>query len=233
MHTKWQTSGLQAAAIESATLPTRLRSDAHRIRGQMGDIEPTFTADVRRNVLQLSMSASKPQEVPPVVNGYSPRDHRTANGIHEDHEPSEPEKLDIELFRRSLEVMNQSPDIRRRDHIFSRTMILRGFPIPVTDSPGLPQAPIVQTYSSNLLAPRPSSFPAIFNFSNLDPHSGIAVKTALTASTGAANRMRFLADVVRRSVCVEEREELRADLLAKAEEYIDGWEDEEGSSDNE
>jgi hypothetical protein len=45
--------------------------------------------------------------------------------------------------------------------------------------------------------------------------------------------MRFLADVVRRSVCVEEREELRADLLAKAEEYIDGWEDEEGSSDDE
>jgi hypothetical protein len=34
-------------------------------------------------------------------------------------------------------------------------------------------------------------------------------------------------------VIVEEREELRADLLAKAEEYVEGWEGEDGSSDDE
>jgi hypothetical protein len=157
------------------------------------------------------------------------------NGFQEDDAPKEPEKLDIVLFRRSLGTMNESSNPRERDHVFALSNLLRGFPPPTPGSPGRasPYAATIQTYSSSLLAPRPSSFPGIFHFPPLDDHSNVAVKTALTASTTVAERMRFLADFVRRSVRVEEREELRADLLAKAEEYVDGWEDEDASSDDE
>ncbi|KIW05010.1 uncharacterized protein PV09_04167 [Verruconis gallopava] len=237
MQTRWQTSGLQATLIESVTLPTRLRNTSNQSRGLMIDIEPIFTNDAKRNILAASMSASIPNEKDRVINGDSARDHRMINGIDSDHESNakEPEQLDIDLFHRTLGDPNQRRNAQQRTHIFSQVDVLRGDFVssPSLQDPTDLDAPIVQTYSSELLFPRPSSFPNIFHFPSIDPESGVEVKSAMSASTAVTDRLRFLADFARSSTNVDEREALRADLLARSEEYVEGWEDEHYLSDDE
>ena len=216
-------------ALESVTLPTRLRNRSDAVRGLMGDMESLFVGEIRRNVLKVSMSAAKPQEIP-LTNGTTQHDHRMVNGVDHDDDNTEPERLDVELFDYLYMPMNQ---VTRRQHNFSQALVLRGFDGPNEDpiDSAWQRAPIVQTYTSDSLAPRPSSFPSIFNFRQLDPQASIATKAALSASTDIAHRFRTLGDLVCRWVDVEDREDLRADLLAKAEEYVDGYEDEDDSED--
>lgn len=235
LNSRWQTSALQAMALESVTLPARLRAHSDTVRGLMSDIEPTFINEVKRNVLQLSMSVSKPPDDAPRVNGTSDHDSRMINGYDHDAMPAEPEKLDISLFRCTLGITGQNRPATHRDHAFAQTVISRGLATPETEAAERtsPYAPIIQNFSSDSLAPRVSSFPPIFRIPGMDDHASVSVKAALTASSAVAEKMRSLADFVRRSVGVEEREELGADLLAKAEEYIDGWEDEDDFSDDE
>lgn len=193
----------------------------------MSDTETLFTNEVNRNVLQLSLSVSKPEEDAPMVNGNSNHDHRMTNGFdsEEDEAPKEPEKLDIDLFRSTWASSSTNSN---GGHTFCRVDTLRGLPSHPTshgeNQRPSPYAAVIQTYDSSLLAPRLSSFPAIFDFSGHSNDHGVAVKAALSASTIVADRMRFLASVVGRSVGVEEREELKADLLKRAEEYVEGWE---------
>jgi hypothetical protein len=158
-----------------------------------------------------------------------------ANGVSHNHDDvdDQPEMLDFDLLKQVRTSTTRPPN---RQHIFSQTTTLRGFEAPPPSSPTHRSgyAATVQIYSTDLLAPRPTSFPHLFSFQDLDQYSSVAAKAALSATTDVAHRFRVLADVVRFpfGLPVEEREELRADLLAKAEEYVDGWE-EDGSSDDE
>ena len=227
--TKWQTSALQATALESATLPTRLANRGDAIRGLMVDIEQLFTNEVKRNILKVSLSAAAPSE-PPRPNGVSHQDHRMVNGVNHDDDKTmqEPEKLDMDLFDR---LDTSAIQVAGRQHTFSQALVVRGLEAsaPSSSDRPSPYMPIVQAYSSDSLAPRPTSFPHIFEFRSVDQHASIATKAALSASTDIAQRLRSLGDMTRRWVDVDDREDLRADLLAKAEEYIDGWEDEDES----
>jgi hypothetical protein len=235
----WHTSALQASAVESATLPSRLKTTVNSSRTTLDDIENIFTSEAKRNVLQLDFSVKDPDaEEPSQLNGAGPSGHdsRMANGNPEnDHAPSEPAKLDIDLFR----VPPPTSGRRSRIHTFARMDLLRGnWPLDrdVEDvendlriRPRGQQA-IIQQYASSQLLPLPSSYPSIFQFPSHRSTEELAVHAALSSSTGVAERIRYLADIVRRSVGVEEREELRADLLTMAEEYVEGWE--EGSSED-
>jgi hypothetical protein len=198
----------------------------------MGDIEPIFVGETKRNVLKLSLSASKPHDDAPHINGHGAQDHRMVNGFHDSGDTAqEPEQLDMSLLN---PLYMPIPQLSRRQHTFSQALFLRGFDAPAPGSPNRasPSSQIVQVYSLSLLAPRPTSFPEIFDFRPLDSHASIATKAALSATTDVAHRLRSLGEMVRRWVDVEDREELRADLLAKAEEYVDGWEDDRDSSDD-
>ena len=233
----WHTSALQVSALESITLPSRLRLSANDSQGTLSNIENTFINDVNRNILQVSFSASETdKEMAPVLNGTT-QDHRMVNGFSSEEENtlSEPEKLDISLFR---ETWGAGARLSRKEHTFSRVQVSRARSnqgsSAAEPSDSRTRHPsyesVMQHYTSDLLFPLPTSYPAIFQ---LQPAAaGLAVKAALSASTAVASRIRFLADVVGRSVGVEEREGLRSDLLSKADEYVDGWEDDEFSEDD-
>jgi hypothetical protein len=205
----------------------------------LDDIENIFTTEARRNTLQLEFSVKDPDaEEKNGMNGAGTHQHdsRMANGIADyDDGPREPESLDIDLFRTSPPM----PMRRNRMHTFARMDLLRGsWPLDrdVEDEeinrrahPHGQQA-IIQQYTTSLLLPLPSSYPSIFHFPSHRSTEEVAVHAALSSSTAVADRMRYIADIVRRSVGVEEREGLRADLLTMAEEYVEGWE--EGSSED-
>jgi hypothetical protein len=233
----WHTSALQASAVESITLPSRLKSTLDWSRTTLDDIESIFTSEAKRNILQLDFSVKDPDhEEEQQMNGAgsSGHDSRMANGyLDADDSPDEPQHLDIDLFR----VPPPAPGRRRRIHTFARMDLLRGnWPLDrdVGDrehefrSRPRGQQALVQQYTSSQLLPLTSSYPSIFQFPSHRSTGELAVHAALSSSTGVAERIRYLADIVRRSVGVEEREGLRADLLTTAEEYVEGWE--EGSS---
>jgi hypothetical protein len=232
----WHTSALQASAVESVTLPSRLKTTLDRSRTTLDDIESIFTNEAKRNILQLDFSIKDPDLEEELVNGAasSGHDSRMANGnLDDDGTSNEPQYLDIGLFR----TPPTTPGRRHRIHTFARMDLLRGnWPLDrdVEDrehdlrSRPRGQQAVVQQYTSSQLLPLPSSYPSIFQFPSHRSTEELAVHAALSSSTGVAERIRYLADIVRRSVGVEEREGLRADLLTMAEEYVEGWE--EGSS---
>ncbi|TID17827.1 protein DML1 [Venturia nashicola] len=225
----WNTSALQAAAYESITLPSRLRS-TNGPRGTMSDFELQFTNEVNRNILEVEMTAKDPNTyTEPTTNGIT--DHRMTNGISEEDEaPKEPEALDIRFSK------NERGGNRRK-HIFSRINVCRGtWPAHSESSPQT----IIQTFETQLLFNLPSSFPEIFKYPRhlpgefgterdlpvytmQAPTNGLATHTALSSSTSVVHRIRGLAEIVGRVVGVEEREGLRSDLLRVGEEYVDGW----------
>jgi hypothetical protein len=234
----WHTAALQAFAVESVTLPSRLKTTVNRSRTTLDDIEGVFTGEAKRNVLQLDFSVKDPDdEIEPQVNGAgsSGHDSRMANGhFDSDDDLNEPQVLDIGLFRVSPPTTGR----RNRIHTFARMDLFRGdWPLErdvaereagYLTRPQGNQA-LIKQYTSTQLLPLPSSYPSIFQFPSHRSTEELAVHAALSSSTGVAERIRYLADIVRRSVGVEEREGLRADLLTMAEEYVEGWE--EGSSD--
>jgi hypothetical protein len=231
----WHTAALQAIALESATLPSRLKTTTERSRTTLDDIEGTFTNEAKRNILQLEFTAKDPEaEGDYQINGTG-HDTRIVNGIVDsDDSPIEPSRLNIDLFR--IPPSTQRPV--NRMHTFSRINLYRGtWPLDrdvedreVNQRGRLQrQQSVIQQYNLPLLYPLPSSYPAIFSFPSHSSTEELAIHAALSSSTAVADRIRYLADIVRRSVGVEEREGLRADLLTMAEEYVEGWE--EGSSD--
>ncbi|QDS77731.1 hypothetical protein FKW77_004446 [Venturia effusa] len=232
----WNTSALQAAAYESVTLPSRLRS-RHGPRGAMADFEMQFTNEVNRNILEVEMTARDANTYSePVTNGVT--DHRMTNGIDEEDEaPKEPDTLDIR-FSKSERGGN------RRSHTFSRVNVCRGTWSALPESSA---HTVIQTFETPLLFNLPSSYPEIFKYPHhlpgqfsaegdlpvytmQAPTNGLAIHTALSSSSSIAHRIRGLAEIVGRAVGVEEREGLRSDLLRVGEEYVDGWDS--GSDDD-
>ena len=55
----WQRSALLATAVESATLPSRLRDNAGRT-GRLGDLNAFLNIEGKRNIAQLQFSATNP-----------------------------------------------------------------------------------------------------------------------------------------------------------------------------
>jgi hypothetical protein len=233
----WHTSALQASAVESVTIPSRLKTTVDRSRTTLDDIEAIFTGEAKRNILQLDFSVKDPDdEIEPQMNGAGPSEHdnRMANGYSDtDDTSTEPQVLEIDLFR----VPPETSGRRNRMHTFARMDLFRGDWLlerdvedREADYPSRPRAnqALIKQYNTSQLLPLPSSYPSIFQFPSHRSTEELAIHAALSSSTGVAERIRYLADIVRRSVGVEEREGLRADLLTMAEEYVEGWE--EGSS---
>jgi hypothetical protein len=209
----------------------------------MPDIEALFTNEANRNILQLELSAKDPATLENhEVNGTT--DHRMINGAtdYDDDAPSEPADLDISFFRNTSPPSARLSHPGHRTHTFSRIEVLRGsWPLDEdpedaeTDRRPRPSAyqTLNQKYRSPLLYPLPSSYPSIYHFPQHNSAEGLAVQTALSASTRVANRIRDLATVVGRVVGVEEREGLRDDLLTRAGEYVEGWDEGSDSDDDE
>lgn len=93
------------------------------------------------------------------------------------------------------------------------------------------------SHQSPLLYPILDSFPRIFSFGGAGAGAGtarnnLAVRTALSASTAVAQRLRQIERSARCIVGIEEREALCHGLVSMCEGYEDGWES-DGEGDDE
>ncbi|GAB1737899.1 hypothetical protein NU219Hw_g2371t1 [Hortaea werneckii] len=231
---KWNTSALQAAAFESLTLPTRLRR-TEQGHATFDELETTLSNEGNRKVGALGMtvkSTASSRTNSAAVNG-------TANGTDDDEVTAY--DTDIDLLPDFSSSTTSSRDTNRRPHRFSAAESLRGL---WRDSEEIHDTNLAtrdrrianirlrtSTHQSALLFPILPSYPSIFRFQKREEK--VAVKTSLQCSTLVADRIRELERNARRMVGVEERESLCDGLATMAEEYEDGWSDDEDEDEGE
>jgi hypothetical protein len=194
----WQTSAFQMLAIETLSLPSRLRASVTD-GGSLADMEQLFTSDsTRRNILQTKLKLPRAE---PHSNGIT----NGVNGTHQNHGSNDDT---VTLF----------PPIRQtrsgEAHQFSKLSVSRGADEqPNGDSD-------TRIYSSNLKFPLLSSFPEIIKDANEDQ---IEIEASLSANSEVANWLRaYAAQTI--LLPLDEREDIKSDFLSWAEEYVDGWE---------
>lgn len=228
---RWHTSALAAAAMESMTLPTRLRSD-ETSRATFDNLESTLNGDGMRRIAACSLSIRDPASLEESAqpNGHS--DSRMTNGhLENEDEQRQDQNLDIDLFPQLVPTNTSNRDRNaRRPHTFSKIESLRG---PWKTDVELQASnerlhdrlsadgPRISWHQSALLFPTLTSYPTVFRFPGRP--SKLAVDASLSTSTGIAERVRGLEGVARRMVGIDEREALCDGLAAMADEYEEGW----------
>ncbi|KAL2356953.1 tubulin domain-containing protein [Cryomyces antarcticus] len=195
----WHTSALQATALETMTLPSRLRPPTRQRQSQrstLDDLAAVFDNAGTRRIAMLDLR-NENQDIaffpsmasPPRTLGPAPH-----------------------VFARAASQRGawQSAAQLAASNAAARDRF-------ATDGP------TVQHYQSGLLFPLLDSFPGIFNTHRARQGGGLATRATLSTSTAASGRVCALEAAVRRLVGVEEREALCDGLRGICEEYEEGW----------
>lgn len=235
----WHTSALLATAIESVTLPTRLR---HEPRDTLGTITDLLNVMGKQTVASLSMSVSAPKDPE-----AQPADQRIPLG--DDHDLQD-ESLHLQMdFSPSEDPQpgRRLANGHKQPHIFGQTVVTRGRsgePSSAMED-DLQRARAVQRrhaqqtfarrYRTTLSYPQPDSFPRIFADDAgalLSKGSSVDVTAALTTDSSVSARMKLLRTNVVRSIGIEDRETLGNELAEMADEYHEGWSSDSDTGDD-
>ncbi|CAI6336674.1 unnamed protein product [Periconia digitata] len=224
----WHVGALQCLALESMTMPSRLRNSNGR-RGTLQDLEDTFNSTGKRRIAKLSMSIADPDVLSERVTGEnvqaekagSTGSHRASSG-----EEDELSEYDIDMFSKDYRIGVAKSG--KKEHVFGRAEASRGdWNLGDERDPHdrFGDGPAIQRFSTRLLFPLLDSFPSSVVDVGSAPREKLAVHTGLTTSTAVADQVRSLEQIVRRMhmVSIDEREALCNGLQTIAEEYDEGW----------
>ena len=130
-NSQWHTSALMSTAVESMTLPSRLRSDIQR-RGLLSDLEAALNINGNQRIAQLQCSIVDPEiKTPKSTDAKRNSDHRASSDtswalIGEDGLEGTNAGLDIDLScsdtRSSLSFTSRH---QASDHTFAQVENLR------------------------------------------------------------------------------------------------------------
>ena len=121
----WHSSALLATALESATLPTRLRPGLQK-RGLLGDIEAELNVNGNQRITQLQCSIVDSEAVSRPGDTPGQRDDRMASNANSAMvEEDEPEAFDVSLDI-NLSCIDHSASSSSRSRIFGAIEGLRG-----------------------------------------------------------------------------------------------------------
>ncbi|KAF2143481.1 uncharacterized protein K452DRAFT_269038 [Aplosporella prunicola CBS 121167] len=252
---RWHTSALQAAALESMTLPSRLKPASQR--HTFAEMEAAFNNGGNRRIAELSMSVADPEALTARLReeeeaaekareakmgkpgaGKPPRPSRAYEGLdEEDDENQGARALDVEFLGIGPEQVQRGMGGRKkRVHVFGRVDSLRGDweqaeKIEEQNAKARDRfagSKMVQRYTTPLLFPHLDSYPPIFRLNSTAATTtrALAVQASLATSTGITERVRGMAALVGRTVALDEREALSNALQTLREEYEEGWDSE-------
>ncbi|KAL1634407.1 mtDNA inheritance, partitioning of the mitochondrial organelle [Diplodia intermedia] len=250
---RWHTAALQAALLETATLPSRLRGARLTPLAQM---EAVFDNGGNRRVVEARMSVGEAgglkealdERVRAKEEGGGEQAKKAKSVAHEDEGEEEGEQWDVDLSRLGPEEQivqmmqrgrrggggagRRGGGVGKKARLFGRAEALRGAWQGEGEVEALNQrardrfagAPMVQRYTSPLLFPAGlDSYPRIFAFEKHNANDNLAVRTALSTSSATSGRLRAMGMLVGRLVGVDMREELSNGLKSLADEYEEGW----------
>lgn len=220
----WHTSALLSAAIESATLPSRVKDAANR--DTLGDVADRLNVHGKQTVANLQMSFAGADRVPRTEDvGDDARD-----GLRLDLDFRPVDDLG-DGGRRAQNGFHGGPKI------FSQVLARRGDRAEdedVEDGAGAeadarerrrgPSEAISRGYRSTLNYPLLDSFPCILRDDEGEAlKQNIAVTTSLSTDTELSGRLKSLRSTVTRLIGLEDRELLSNELAEMADEYHEGW----------
>ncbi|KAH6890309.1 tubulin domain-containing protein [Thelonectria olida] len=203
-HSSWHTSAALAAAIETATLPSRLAKDS---AGQPGSID--YLAECLNpagNQPLASMQAS----------------------LAATADESDDSRIEIDFFQIGRST-RRGPQKQRSNHIFGQVVSSRAPKFQenhVEELAGsqdrqLVGSSVIRKYETALKFPLLDSYPQIF-----PPAAGqvdMGFETNLSSNTSIGPRIKTLRSEVTRLVNLEEREGLSNGLAELAEAYREDW----------
>lgn len=225
---RWHTSALQAAIVESLTLPARLKDDEQG-KARLDEIEMTLGGDGRRPIVDATLSVDDPSNLNGDASTGSTHDVRLANGSA-NGTSHEKQALDIS-FLPEVPRLGGRREPASRNKIFTKVESARG---PWNSSLETQEANLssrdrfatgskLTIRQTPLLYPVLSSSPKIFQFpGGLDK---LAVTASLATSIRMAKHVRDMAGFARVAYGVDEREAVHDGLSGIAEEYEEGFSD--------
>ncbi|KAK1751859.1 tubulin nucleotide-binding domain-like protein [Echria macrotheca] len=243
----WHTTALLASAIESATLPSRLKDASQR--DTLSDMAVALSSGPGRSAGKQTI-ASLEMDFPTLPTGSTMTDQ------DQEDEREDPKSLPIK-FTPSHPQIDMLPARRKQSHkevkTFSQLLSTRGYPPPssrnqsqgeeetdsrthnhVSRARRNPYDTFTKRYHTPLTFPMLDSFPPIFHHqsaSNQDgngsgttnPPQNVAITTRLSTDSSTSTRLNLLRTTVARSIGLEDREGLAADLADMADEFHEGW----------
>jgi hypothetical protein len=234
-HSRWETSALQSAAIETMTLPARLRS-TQSARAKLDNLEAVLNGNGQRRVAACTMTAREEA----LTNGHDSRaPPHSANGYA--HEESEPDArdYDVDFIPSPSQLFNSRRSSNPKPHLFSEVKVVRGSQSEHTDGEEEDRDTRLRrtdgfrnsSHSTTLAFPLVSSFPGIFRAANSSRK--VDIDLSINTSTRIAERIRAIEADARRLIGLDEREALCDGLAVMAEEYVDGWSSDDDEDDDE
>ncbi|KAF4456926.1 protein DML1 [Fusarium austroafricanum] len=204
----WHTSALMAAAIETATLPSRTAQGSSKQPGFLADLAESLNVDGNQPLASMHMSLAPSKD--------SSEDNRT----------------NVDFFQVGRDWSRQH--IARLDthkHVFGEILSYRDLdPLENADEKPGHLAPgerpiignsVIRKYVSSLRLPLLDAYPQIYP--QLSGHPDASAQTTLSTNSSLAQRIRNLRTESARLVPVNEREDLSNGLAELADAYQEGW----------
>lgn len=123
----WHIGAVQSVAIESMTIPSRLRSSNGR-PGTLSDLEQTMNSTGKRRVAKLEMSVADPDVLSENTSEGIAKAEKVGSTVSpQDGEDDENEmtQFDMDVFTRDYRTTSTRRS-RKKEHIFGRVESLRG-----------------------------------------------------------------------------------------------------------
>ncbi|KAK3953347.1 tubulin domain-containing protein [Pseudoneurospora amorphoporcata] len=243
---QWHNTALLVTAMETVTLPSRLRDKANR--DTLGTLADTLNAMGKQNVASLGMSFA-PQPTKEEEEDEGSKDLRQRQlGKHKQRghavvmAKENPEGVFLDI---NFTPSDQLDYVRRRGgggdnrpRVFSQVITSRGYEVDdeaqeakeVEEDERFRRKssyePVTRSYHTSLRFPLLDSFPQIFKDDNGEPSKrggGLNVTSSLSTDASVCKRLKLLRTTVVRSIGIEDREQLGNELAEMADEYHEGW----------
>ncbi|KAI8958976.1 tubulin nucleotide-binding domain-like protein [Daldinia sp. FL1419] len=258
----WHVTALLAAAMESITLYTRLKTTDRAYSSNLGNMTDLLNVFGKQTIANLEMSISEPQKSTPNgtnrlgrnMNGLNGRGEHMGNShgaeidLDNDSETGSQKgtaTLDIDLSSPQDLNLNQGGYTRRRRRrIFSQVLADRGPEslesasnddnLEMRDRYGMRRRPKVHNYRSSVAFPIIDSYPKIFRDSyGHQVKDHVSVLTALSTDSTVTDKVKALRSTVIRSISLEDRETIGNELAEIADSYKEGWSSDSDGDDDE
>lgn len=249
----WEVSGLFSSAMESVTLPSRLKPQ-NGTRQTLDHLASTLNVNGRQNIAKLRMTMKQKSET--VINDtihtgtnghYNTTDTRISSAAISSRGEDMPAEndtasFDMDFFPTETGEQIRGPRKSGKVHVFGQVENYRGDEEYDEENnrndEGRDRArriaaslPLLSRTYTPLSFPLLDSFPGIF--AHGDEHiTNLSISTSLSTDTSVAIRIKSLQQIVNRAIGMDEREALSNSLGEIAESYEEGWESDTDDDDD-
>jgi hypothetical protein len=121
----WHIGAMQAVALESITLPSRLRSSENG-RASLGNLEEVINSTGKRRIAKLEMSVADPAVLSEEASAHITQPEKSGSTVSRQTSDDDDQLADFDIDVFTKDYRNSSSRIGKKEHIFGRVESSRG-----------------------------------------------------------------------------------------------------------